>query len=81
MKATDGDKQKHRQLRIEGYLQKVLAEQGEYAEVCTSQEIAENNVTDTNDLQQFQLFGRHACVYADVTNTNPVTITVLGVVK
>ena len=49
MKATDGDKQKHRQLRIEGYLQKVLAEQGEYAEVCTSQEIAENNVTDTNE--------------------------------
>jgi len=49
MKATDRDKQKHRQLRIEGYLQKVLAEQEEYAEVCTSQKIAENNVTDTNE--------------------------------
>lgn len=43
--------------------------------------VATNNTTDTNDLQQFQLFGRHACIYADVTNTNPVTITVLGVVK
>lgn len=43
--------------------------------------VATNNITDTNDLQQFQLFGRHACVYADVTNTNPVTVTVLGVVK
>ncbi len=43
--------------------------------------VATNNITDTNDLQQFQLFGRHACVYADVSNTNPVTVTVLGVVK
>lgn len=43
--------------------------------------VATNNITDTTDLQQFQLFGRHACVYADVTNTNPVTLTVLGVVK
>jgi len=43
--------------------------------------VATNNVTDTSDLQQFQLFGRHACIYADVTNTNPVTITALGVVK
>lgn len=43
--------------------------------------VATNNVTDTSDLQQFQLFGRHTCVYADVSNTNPVTITALGVVK
>lgn len=43
--------------------------------------VATNNITDTTDLQQYQLFGRHACVYADVTNTNPVTITALGVVK
>lgn len=43
--------------------------------------VATDNITDTNDLQQFQLFGRHACVYVDVTNTNPVTLTVLGVVK
>jgi hypothetical protein len=43
--------------------------------------VATNNITDTTDLQQYQLFGRYACVYADVTNTNPVTFTVLGVVK
>ncbi len=43
--------------------------------------VATNNITDTNDIQQYQLFGRHACVYADVSNTNPVTVTVLGVVK
>ena len=43
--------------------------------------VATNNITDTNDIQQYQLFGRHACVYADVSNTNPVTVTLLGVVK
>ena len=39
------------------------------------------NAADAGDLQQFQLFGRWACVYATVSNSNPVTVTVLGVVK
>lgn len=44
MKVTEGDKLKYRQLRIEDYLQKVPAEQGEYAEVYDSLRITENNV-------------------------------------
>ena len=39
------------------------------------------NAADAADLQQFQLFGRWACVYATVSNSNPVTVTVMGVVK
>ena len=49
MKATDRDKEKHRQLQMEDYLQRVPAEQEENAEVCASQKIAENNITDTNE--------------------------------
>ncbi len=49
MKATDRDKEKHRQLQMEDYLQRVPAEQEENAEVCTSQKIAQNNITDTNE--------------------------------
>ena len=49
MKATDRDKEKHRQLQMEDYLQRVPAEQEENAEVCTSQKIVENNITNTNE--------------------------------
>ena len=49
MKATDRDKEKHRQLQMEDCLQRVPAEQEENAEVCTSQKIAENNITNTNE--------------------------------
>src|SRR5664280_3135999 len=49
MKVTDRDKEKHRQLPIEDYLQRVPAEQEGYAEVCTSPKITENNITDTNE--------------------------------
>jgi RNA-directed DNA polymerase len=43
-----GDNLKYRQLRIEDYLQKVPAEQGEYAEVCESPRITETDNTDIN---------------------------------
>jgi group II intron reverse transcriptase/maturase len=49
MKVTDRDKEKHRQLQIEDYLQRVPAEQEGYAEVCASPKITENNITDTNE--------------------------------
>ena len=49
MKVTDRDKERHRQLQIEDYLQMVTAEQEEYAEVCASHKITENNITDTNE--------------------------------
>ena len=45
MKDTE-DGTKHRKLQIEGYLQKVPAEQEGYVEVCTSSRITENNVTN-----------------------------------
>jgi len=48
MKVTRNDNEKHRQLQFEDYLQMVSAEQKEYAEVCGSQRITENNITNTN---------------------------------
>ncbi|MGM0396412.1 MAG: hypothetical protein ACQEP4_05085 [Bacillota bacterium] len=50
MKVTD-DEIKYRQLHIEGCLQKVPAEQGEYAGAYGSSRITENNITDTNLLE------------------------------
>lgn len=46
------DRIKDRQLRKEGYLQKITAEQGEYAEVTACQRIAENNNTIANFRQE-----------------------------
>lgn len=43
--------------------------------------IATSNVTDTSNLQSYAIFGRYTCVYADVSNTNPITLTINGVVK
>ena len=48
MKVTDRDKEKHRQLQIEDYLQTVPAEQEEYAEVCASPKMTETDNTNTN---------------------------------
>lgn len=36
---------------------------------------------DANAMQQYAVFGRYARVYADVINSNPLTITVIGVGK
>lgn len=36
---------------------------------------------DADTFLQTGLFGRWNCVYADVTNTNPVTLTIIGVAK
>ncbi len=35
-------------------------------------------VADVTNLQPFPLFGRYTCLYADVTTTDPITITALG---
>ena len=48
MKVTESDNLKHRQLREEGYLQRVSAEQREYAEACASPKIIETDSTNTN---------------------------------
>lgn len=39
------------------------------------------NVADANDMQQYAVFGRYARVNADVSNTNPLTLTIIGVAK
>jgi len=46
MKVTESDNLKHRQLRDEGYLQRVSAEQREYVEVCASPKMTETDNTN-----------------------------------
>lgn len=48
MKVTESDNIKHRQLLSEGYLQKVSAEQREYAEACESPKMTETDSINTN---------------------------------
>ena len=47
MKVTESGIMKHRQLQLEDYLQRVSAEQREYAEVCGPPKMAETDITDT----------------------------------
>ena len=49
MKVTESGELKHRQLHIEDYLQRVSAEQKEYAEVCESPKMTETDITNTNE--------------------------------
>jgi group II intron reverse transcriptase/maturase len=49
MKVTGSGNLKHRQLRIEDYLQRVSAEQREYAEVCALPKMTETGSTNTNE--------------------------------
>jgi hypothetical protein len=46
--------------------------------LVTGINVAASIAADQTNLQQFPLFGRYACLYADVTNTSPITITALG---
>lgn len=39
------------------------------------------NAADATDLKEFNLFGDRACLYADVTNSNALSITAVGLVK
>ena len=48
MKATESGNLKHRQLQNEGYLQRVSAEQKEYAEACEPPKMTETDSTNTN---------------------------------
>lgn len=43
--------------------------------------ILSSNAADTTDITRLQLFGRYVRIKQDVTNTNPVTITLLGLAK
>ena len=48
MEVTDSGNLKHRQLRFEDYLQRVSAEQKEYAEVCEPPKMTETDNTNTS---------------------------------
>jgi hypothetical protein len=39
------------------------------------------NAADASDLQPFGLYGRYVCLYADVANSNAITITANAVLK
>ena len=49
MKATESGEVKHRQLHLEDYLQRVSAEQKEYAKVCEPPKMAETDITNTTE--------------------------------
>jgi len=49
MKVTESGAMKHRQLRLEDYLQRASAEQREYAEVCEPPKMAETDITNTTE--------------------------------
>ena len=49
MKVTESDNLKHRKLQKEGYLQRVSAEQREYAGACASPRMTETDITNTNE--------------------------------
>ncbi len=49
MKTTKSGMGKHRQLQPEDYLQRVSAEQKEYAEVCEPPKMAETDITNTSE--------------------------------
>lgn len=52
MEVTEGDEIKHRQLQSEGYLQRVSAEQREYAEACGSLKMTETDSTNTKQQRE-----------------------------
>lgn len=43
--------------------------------------LVSSNADDASLLQQVAVFGKYARVYANVSNSNPVTLTVIGVLK
>lgn len=49
MKVTGSGNSKHRKPRTEDYLQRVPAEQGEYAEVCAPPRMTETDITNTDE--------------------------------
>lgn len=54
---------------------------GDVDDVITDATLVSANTADVNAGGQFALFGRQACVYADVTNSNVLTATFIGTGK
>lgn len=44
-------------------------------------DIVAANTADADSLAQYAVFGQYACINATVANTNPVTVTVIGLGK
>lgn len=40
-----------------------------------------SNAADASDMKEFNLFGDRVCLYADVTNSNALSLTAVGLVK
>lgn len=49
--------------------------------VDSAQTVVAANVADAASLQRYLLYGRWACVYADVSTSSPIVITAIGVAK
>ncbi len=43
--------------------------------------VVASNAADASDLQPFGVYGRYTCLYADVANSNAVTVTAIGILK
>lgn len=43
--------------------------------------VATANALDSSNMNQFNVFGRNVCLYADVVNSNAWTITAVGLAK
>lgn len=43
--------------------------------------VVSSNAADASGMNQFPLYGQYTCLYADVTNTSTVTVTVTGWAK
>lgn len=54
---------------------------GSTANLITDATVVSANAADATAGGQFSLFGRQACIYADVSNTNTLTVTFIGVAK
>lgn len=54
---------------------------GNIANIVTDATVVNANASDATAGGQFALFGRQNCIYADVTNSRAVTVTIIGVAK
>ena len=54
---------------------------GDADDLVTDATVVSANAADVTAGGQFALFGRQACIYADVANSNALTVTFIGVAK
>lgn len=54
---------------------------GSTANLVTDATVVSANTADATAGGQFALFGRQVCIYADVANSNELTVTFIGVAK